>query len=762
MAFLLADATDTYPEVPAALLKQTHGLMLAFAVLMLVLVLLRWRTVWHVLTAREDPRTFAVLRIGFGLMTMLLFINMAPHWRFLWSDEGLYTLAEAQDSIGNTALRGFSPATGFFDAAALWHFITSKPSAFVLNTSPAFVTAYLWVFLLMMFAYTVGLWSRVTGVVGWVMMLAIYQHHGLFMEGTDVVYRCFWFLLLFARTGHAYSLDNLWRLRRAHKRGDGAITVRYRKVPSWPRYLFMFQLAAIYMTTGAVKTGGIWARGDALYFALSMDHFYRFEGFTQLVGWLFGMNLFRVMTWVTHYWERLFPFVLLGFALQAARSFRDAPWYPRQDSLSSRWVFRAVLLAAYVVLYVLIVQATPYGLAMHGSRTQNPAFALLKVHVVMGGVLPVLAAAWFALRRWPIRVVKSPHTLPRPFTFLTMPAWTLSHVQLERWLLGRRLWLGLGACFHGFLILFMNIGMFPFIMLMTYPAFFSGDDTVAVLRWLARLLPARMRGRLAFAWAPPCEPTATEAPRWRRVAAGLGWGCAVGLMLWHAAAITAHLAPDYNVLSVWRTPLRRETSRWLRITSTTQSWSMFAPNPPQSNTSLQTLVVTQDDQTYDLGDNFIDRPSVWIVNDRMWKMHRRIAGKGKQYRKPWAMYQCRQWALDHDGQTPKEVVLQKIVTRIPPPTLVTPFQPAQFKGRIDPRTNAVSGKPYDPRTLKVATHELGRYPCTGTGELPLYMKERHGLPITTQEREQDEQAQARRAEKHNRRRESWERSHGHR
>ena len=55
--------------------------------------------------------------------------------------------------------------------------------------------------------------------------------------------------------------------------------------------------------------------------------------------------------------------------------------------------------------------------------------------------------------------------------------------------MGRRLWLGLGVIFHGVLILFMNIGMFPFIMLMTYVAFFEAEPFLRVLRGFARLLP---------------------------------------------------------------------------------------------------------------------------------------------------------------------------------------------------------------------------------------------------------------------------------
>ena len=67
----------------------------------------------------------------------------------------------------------------------------------------------------------------------------------------------------------------------------------------------VIQYGYLYVTTGWVKSGGVWARGDALYYAMNMDHFYRFEGITQWFSAYLGTNVFRVMTYVTHYWENL-------------------------------------------------------------------------------------------------------------------------------------------------------------------------------------------------------------------------------------------------------------------------------------------------------------------------------------------------------------------------------------------------------------------------------------------------------------------------
>src|SRR5690606_15199780 len=112
----------------------------------------------------------------------------------------------------------------------------------------------------------------------------------------------------------------------------------YRLVPSWPRYLLMAQLVAIYTCTGVVKTGGVWVQGDALYYALNMDHFYRFEDWTQQVSAVLGTNLFRLMTWVTRWWEEHFAIAMLGAIVGFGLRHRDAAWYRAESTPVRRWL----------------------------------------------------------------------------------------------------------------------------------------------------------------------------------------------------------------------------------------------------------------------------------------------------------------------------------------------------------------------------------------------------------------------------------------
>ena len=212
-------------------------------------------------------------------------------------------------------------------------------------------------------------------------------------------------------------------------------------------------------------------------------------------------------------------------------------------------------------------------------------------------------------------------------------------------------------------------------------------------------------------------------------------------VLYHSLAVGLSLFPNYPILNKWRSPAAAVFANWLKGTGTNQSWRMFAPNPPRSNTFLKTVVVEADGDRWDLRNNsFHYRPNPWIWNDRMRKMQRRMAGKGKWYLRYWASWQCREWTL-LTGEVPVEVETSKIVTNIPPPDAVAK------KG------------PYHPRKLKAREHPLQTHPCKGEGELPLFMKERYGLPITEEDRTKAERDHERYERKFLNRKQSWENRH---
>ena len=841
----LLDDKARYPTVPPEFGVQVGWLFFAFAAVMVAWAWTRADSVRRSLLALEDPRTFAVLRIGFAIMTIVCFLNLAPYWRMLWSDEGIFDLAYSQDRMGRSALRGWTPDEGFFDLWAVVCFLWNKPSFLYMHGSPEFVVWHMMALFAACALFGLGIATRVSGVVAWLLMSSVYNRNALYWEGTDTVYRCFWLILLFAKTGHAWSFDNWWRCRRLRKQGrlqdpddpealapDGRKREPiYRLIPAWPRWLFMLQLAGLYCSTGSVKTGDVWLKGDALYYALNMDHFYRFEGITQAVSSVFATNLFRLNTWVTHWWERLFPLLIVGEILRFGLKHQHDAWGQRQSRGPRLWLGRALLVTGYGIAYWVVYITLPFCLSMVNDTPQDPTRPLFKLHMAMGVAVPAFVVVWYVLRRWPLvlfRGGRSLGPLTRRFAWLQLPEIRISNESLRRWLLGRRLWLTLGFFFHGFLILFMNIGMFPFIMLMTYAAFVTGDEYARMFgRWAAWLRrPGWLRTRLHLARiAPPerafipAEDPARVVPKGRRfpdllvllfglvgayliyarvgkepwIGSATKWwlgtivlaavllrflrprgaelaaakeppalaygapGRALALFAFcfHTGAVGLHLFPPFGVFNTWRSPAKTVFGSWLSVSATSQSWEMFAPNPPRSNQFMKTVVVEDDGDRWDLRNNSFEyRPNPWIWNDRMRKMQRRMVGKGKWYLRYWVDFQCREWAL-RTGETPKEIEIWSITTRIPTPEVVNVWQPKRFKGRRDV-SGAITGQPYDPRALNVKETHVQTHPCGKSGALPLYMKERYGLPMTEADREADAQEQAKRQRQYDSRRKTWD------
>jgi hypothetical protein len=818
-ALLILDETPNYLKMPAGLGTQVGWLCFGVLLCALFWAWTRAESVRRSLLALEDPRMLAVMRIGFALMTIQCFWNLKPYWRMLWSDEGIYLLEEARQRLGRSALSGWTPEDGFFDLWAVARFFWGKYSFFFLEASPAFVNAYMYAFFGVLLLFAAGVASRITGLISFVMMTSVYNHNALYMEGTDTVYRVFWFILLFGKTGHAWSVDNWLRCWWLRRRGalaspeDPAAPGKapiYRLVPAWPRYLMMAQLVGIYTETGLVKTGRIWARGDALYYSLNMDHFYRFEGFTQQVSAIFGTNVFKVMTYVTHWWEMCFAAAGLGMILKFGLDHRDQAWYrAAYASAWRRWSGRAALLAAYVAIYRINVLAYPYSIdtgknAEQAAIDQRLAEGLAAIDAAYLLWIPLAIALWFIAGRWPRTVIRPGRRLgPLP-----IPAWSIDQVWLHKWFLGRRTWLGLGFCFHGFLILFMNIGMFPFIMLMSYAAWIRGEEYAAALAWLFKRLRARrwtrwlapqradalaqqpqpadhvpLRGRripdllvlalglvgvaLVYARAtgelPEPKPYARAwfalmlvvaliyrfvgrrpaAPGLHEGGPALAYGTigrylALALTVWHGASVLMILFPSYPVFNPWRGAARGIFTDWTAVTGTSQSWKMFAPNPPTGNGFMKTVVVEPDGDRWDLRNNsYENRPNPWIWNDRMRKMHRRMTGKGKWYLRYWANYHCRDWYLER-GVWPDKIEVFKIVTKIPSPEQV------RAKGW------------YQPSKLKATTSPVETLRCPSEG-VPLYIKERYGLPITEEDRRRAATEAEQQARSYKGRRDAWDR-----
>ncbi len=743
--------SDVIVNEQAVRLSPTLGwLLLACAVVVFLLGISqadRWRRLW---LRTEDPRALGLFRILFAVFVLLNVGGLWEHFTFLFTDEGLFSTDTARELLAREQFAGYGEGVGFFDMQGVAAFLKGpRWSLLWFWDSPQAFMLQFWAFAAVTTAFMLGWRTRLMGVLSLLGMHSITLKNPLFMEGTDLVYSCMFFYLVLSQCGKAYSVDNWLRCRKLAREGrlsvpggpgDGAgvapspafpggLEAIYRRVPAWPRLLMMLQVATIYVYGGCAKNGDVWLRGDSLYYALNLDHFYRVP--PQYLSAVFGTNLFRLMTWVVHIWQAAFPLVVVG--LIARWAVREQ--LPRYQG-ARLWLVRG--LWALLVLLTLAVAEVAYPVH-YAAGPGKPSLATVQWLFAGGWLLTMAGIAWLwrRLRDRPfhVRVFGRDHRLDLE--------WFCG------WFLGRRIFLTIGILFHGHLLVLMNIGMFAPIMLLTYMVFLSGPELARILRAggqvLARLgvpgIPEDVKAGRGPIPAedqnlPQLHRDAARLPNWAllsslalgtgavtlaafglpgaRTGAALGllalllgalvsWrrdgrrslaadgsdGCPPGrpwaygpwgrflvgsLVVYHITAVTVWLMPDKQCLSAFRVASHAPFRMWLTRTQTAQGWSMFAPNPPRHNVFLKVLVTDENGEVHDMRTDMYApgrKPVPWIFNDRIFKMNRRMsggeAGKGDWYQKWYGRYQCREWALQHEGVAPQKVELYKVSYRIPSP-----------------------------------------------------------------------------------------------
>ena len=515
---------ERVPNEEAIALAPTVGwILLAAAVCVYLLFVLqseRWRRFW--LTA-EDPRPIALFRIVFAFLCICNLNDVYEYFEFLFSDEGIFLSDSARQLVASSQFKGFGDGLGpddpygFFDAAAWLDFFKGqKYSLLYFWDTPHAMWIQVWIFYAITVAFMVGFRTRVTGFLSFMLMNSFFIRNHLFWEGTELVYRVFFFYLILARSGHAYSVDNWLRCRKLRKqgllserdepagglqasagqpyrepseqtsRGNGAgmppsaahpqgLQAVYRLIPAWPRMLMLLNLGVVYCYTGTVKNGAVWAKGDALYYAINMDHFHRF--YPQEISTLVALNAFRVATWITHWWEALFPLMVVGMITRWGLREKLEPLHGWR-----LWATRACWLGLGVA---------SMSVCLYTARVHAPPNMVNSLGLWLAICWPILIIAlgslWWLLgsRRMRVKIRGTHYTLDREW--------------FCKWILGRRVWLTLGLMFHGNLQVLMNIGMFPPIMMSTYLFCLNGDEPGRILRMFGRGI-----GRV-FPWAIPAD-----------------------------------------------------------------------------------------------------------------------------------------------------------------------------------------------------------------------------------------------------------------
>ena len=424
--------------------------MLALALGFFVLRPELWRRLW---LAQVDPRPAGLFRIAFGVVVLWTLVDLLPLARFLFTDEGLWLPAMARRNYGGEFRTLWDAEHGlehWYDwLLALYY----RFSLFHIRADPPFVYGVFAATLAAVTLMILGIKTRVSTIVSWFLVNSIYGYSPIFFSGGDTVLRVFLFLGMLTRWGEAYSLDSWWRRKRELLAGASQLPP-LRLIPAWPLRIMMLQLAIIYCATGALKSGHTWMDGTALFFALNLDHFYRHPAQIQLVTFLQSIWALPLATWITRIWETAFPLALLGAGLRAfERERADGSW-----PVAPRWR----RLPSYLLLAALFV-ASGYVAALVALYFYDPSLGPWPINKeqasILIGSLSVVAPAvmlglYLALRRW-------------------RPRW---HALVLDWLLGKRLWLGIGIVMHLVIDLLMNVGTFVQVMLAVYIPWLSGAE----------------------------------------------------------------------------------------------------------------------------------------------------------------------------------------------------------------------------------------------------------------------------------------------
>lgn len=200
--------------------------------------------------------------------------------------------------------------------------------------------------------WTVGLFTRISSVIGMLVWISMYGRNPLLYAFPDQLALLLGFLLMLMPSGRGFSLDARWR-------GRGGT------VPIWCRRIIQLQLAIVYTVTGLEKSGPTWREeGTAIWYTLNNPYNRHFDVgplLAVLQPWLLRPLTFAVVIWetafggfVAYHWLR----DMIGRRLPAwgTRALRGEPGLRLPDL---RWLFLGfgaamhlgIQLSVYVVFF---------------------------------------------------------------------------------------------------------------------------------------------------------------------------------------------------------------------------------------------------------------------------------------------------------------------------------------------------------------------------------------------------------------------------
>lgn len=239
------------------------------------------------------------------------------------NDEDWGALRNFIESLGS---RDPSERDKYLDFLAVWGVPYDRIYAFGMQTySPWFHTSdvrYLWLIhglhLCVILLFTLGMYTRVTSVMTWLVGLA-YIHRGQpYLFGQDTMMTLCLFYLMFSPCGAKWSLDRWMEKQRAAAAGMAPPPVEPSIAAGFVIRLFQIQYCMMYLSAGVSKLKGrLWWNGMAFFECLANPEFapMHLPIYRDMLGWLCNHRpLFEIhgisVSYFTLFTELAFPFLI--------------------------------------------------------------------------------------------------------------------------------------------------------------------------------------------------------------------------------------------------------------------------------------------------------------------------------------------------------------------------------------------------------------------------------------------------------------------
>ena len=217
-----------------------------------------------------DLRSLGLMRILLGLMLLLDVLIRSTDAVAFYSDQGVFPRA---------ALLEF----GWYQWRYSLHMGTGEPAVI----RGLFVLQGIFAVMLM-----VGYRTRLATIASWIFVISLHARAGLLLQAGDIVIRLVLFWSMFLPLGDRFSVDALSRPVPA---------ARPRLVTSVASFGFILQLSYMYVFTAILKSGGVWHNGQAVYYALMLDHYVKQPQTSIMLQFPKVMQFFTGATLVLEY-----------------------------------------------------------------------------------------------------------------------------------------------------------------------------------------------------------------------------------------------------------------------------------------------------------------------------------------------------------------------------------------------------------------------------------------------------------------------------